>query len=280
MFGLFLCFLSKFPHNHLIFSANLLYYKQNQIQSEESIVTPNYERFLQAIRGIQGPPVLFEPFVPVYLAEQLIWRRGKHLWETVSTYLDTLFSLRERTYADVVIADMRTFGDELAPEMGQRMAEVATAEIRFVALCDSPVQLACARSSAGICGAGLYGWERWVHTYNKEENLSAGTYFPLIAMDGDCEAAVKAGFDGWFCPANGEDMWQKYYRDADEKIAILGGLGVDWLKNGQPVEIHNRCEEIFRMTGGEGYLIGSGGAVSETDYLSLISLLGVYRRWR
>ncbi len=242
-------------------------------------MTPNSNRFLAALAGTEGPPVLFEPFVPTYLAEQLIWRRGAHLWETVPAYLETLVSLQERTYADVIIADMRSFVDPAAAEMGDCMAKLATDELRFVTLCDSPTQLQAAMASAGVCGAGLYGWQEWARNpriYNKEGNRA----FPLIAMDGDCQAAAEAGFDGWFCPAHGEEMWRKVWSGGEKSIAICGGLGVDWLRENQPVTIHNRCENIFRETNGAGFLVGSGGAVSAEDYLSLISLLGIYRRWR
>lgn len=231
-------------------------------------MNPHYKRFLDALAGIPGDPVLFEPFIPVYLTEQLIWRRGEHLWDTVSTYLDTLTSLRERTYADIVIVDMRRFGDDLAGEMAAGMAEFATEEIRFVALCGSPVQMQKAAVSAGVCAVGLYGWETWLD----ETPFS----LPAIAMDGECETAVQRGFTGWFCPADGEAYFEKYHG----KISILGGLDAGWVQKGQPVEIHSRCEDLFRNTKNAGYLVGTGGEVSKEDYLSLISLLGIYRKYR
>ncbi len=152
-------------------------------------MTPNSNRFLEALAGIQGPPVLFEPFVPTYLAEQLIWRRGAHLWDTVPAYLETLVSLRERTYADTIIADMRPFGDPAAFEMASTMARLATGEIRFAALCGSPVQLQAAMDSSGVCAAGLYNWQEWA----KEPRTDAAAgirSFPLIAMDGSCGDAA------------------------------------------------------------------------------------------
>jgi len=231
-------------------------------------MNPNTKRFLEALAGKPGDPVLFEPFVPVYLTEQLIWRRGEHLWNTIPIYLDTLLSLRERTYADTVIADMRRFGDDTADEMAAEMAKQATEEYRFVALCGSPVQYAAACASAGVCAVGLYDWQSWLR--NDAPSL------PRIAMDGNCESAIANGFDGWFCPAEGEKYWEQYHH----QISILGGLGVSWMQTEEPVTIHNRSEAIFRMTEGAGYLIGSGGEVSREDYLSLISLLGIYRRYR
>lgn len=228
---------------------------------------PHFTRFLDALYGIPGDPVMFEPFIPVYLTEQLIWRRGEHLWNTIPTYLDTLLSLRERTYADIVIADMRGFGDALAEEMAAKMAMLATDAIRFVALCNSAVQMQVATASSGVCAVGLYGWEHW---------LGAPAALPMIAMDGDCATAVEKGFAGWFCPTGAEEMWENWH----DRIAIAGGLGFDWLRQGQPVEIHSRCEALFRRTQSSRYLVGSGGSVEKEDYLSLISLLGIYRKYR
>ena len=243
----------------------LLYYRKNDVENH---MNPNYRRFLDALAGIPGDPVLFEPFVPVYLTEQLIWRRGEHLWSTVPVYLDTLLSLRERTYADVVIADMRRFPDTQAEELAAEMAAQAADEYKFVALCSSPLQYKAAVGSAGVCAVGLYGWENWFGGMEKS--------LPLIAMDGEIDAAVRAGFDGWFCPADGETYWEKYH----DRISICGGLGAQWMQKEQPITIHNRSEAIFKKTGGAGWLIGSGGEVSKEDYLSLISLLGIYRRYR
>lgn len=227
---------------------------------------PHYTRFLGALAGEIGDPVLFEPFVPVYLTEQLIWRRGEHLWNTIPAYIDTLLSLRERTYADVVIADMRGFGDALADEMAQHMAALATDAIRFVALCASSVQMRAALSSTGVCAVGLYGWQDWLTDVPQA----------AIAMDGEVGDAVSRGFAGWYCPGGAEEMWDLWH----DRIAIAGGLGCDWLRRGQPVEIHNRCETLFRHTKNSRYLVGSGGETTKEDYLSLISLLGIYRKYR
>lgn len=227
---------------------------------------PHYTRFLGALAGETGDPVLFEPFIPVYLTEQLIWRRGEHLWQTIPSYLDTLLSLRERTYADVVVADMRRFGDGSAGEMTAQMAALATDAIRFVALCDSPIQMEAAIASPGVCAVGLYSWGAWLKTVPQA----------AIAMDGTIEDAVQRGFAGWYCPGGAEEMWDKW----QAQIAIVGGLGCDWLRQGQPVEIHQRCEALFRHTKNSRYLIGSGGETTKEDYLSLISLLGIYRKYR
>ena len=77
-------------------------------------MVPDVHNFLRILTTTEpGPPVLFAPFVSQYLTEQLIWRRGIHLWQTPQSYIDTLTSLRERTYADVVIVDARLFPDQM-----------------------------------------------------------------------------------------------------------------------------------------------------------------------
>jgi len=231
---------------------------------------PHYRRFLAALAGDAGEPVLFEPFIPTYLTEQLIWRRGAHLWNTVPAYLDTLLALQERTYADVPILDMRIFGDIAAEEMCKEIEKCRSDTLQFAVLCDTPLQYEAAVSSSGVCAVGLYRWEQWYFSASAENKK------PLIAMDGECPVAAAHNFAGWFAPENGEEYWKEY----QGKITILGGLGADWLSCEEPVTIHRRCEEIFKQTKNAGYMIGSGGGLAQEDYLALISLLGIYRRYR
>ena len=73
---------------------------------------------------------------------------------------------------------------------------------------------------------------------------------------------------------------ERHWDDAHDKIAILGGLGEDWVCAASPAAIHHRAEDCFRHTANVRMAIGSGGMLSDTAYLSLISLLGIYRRYR
>lgn len=227
-------------------------------------MVPDVHNFLRILTSAEpGPPVLFAPFVSRYLTEQLIWRRGAHLWQTPESYIDTLTSLRERTYADVVIADARLFPEQ-AQALADCMERFAADGIRYVALCDTPEQAAYFDTVDAVCALGLYG------------SIRIG-YKPVIAMEHTVSQAIEAGCAGWYCQDGAlEDSWDTYH----DKIAILGGLGEEWVRDASPAAIHKRAEECFRHTGNARMAIGSGGTLPDDAYLSLISLLGIYRRYR
>jgi len=228
-------------------------------------MVPDYREFLRVLNGAgPGCPALFEPFIPPYLTEQLIWRRGTHLWQEAKAYVETMLSLRERTYADIVCIDMRLFGDSRAEELLCCMENALSEGIRYVALCNTATQAAYADASDSVCALGIYGKRTGV--YKK----------PIICMDNSIEEAIAGGAAGWFCPSDGETLWRSY----GNSICILGGLGCNWVQDNKPAIIHRRCEDIFSETNGMHFAVGSGGMLTAEAYLSLISLLGIYRRYR
>ncbi len=227
-------------------------------------MVPDVHNFLRILTTAEpGPPVLFAPFVSRYLTEQLIWRRGTHLWQTPQSYIDTLTSLRERTYADVVIADARLFPDQMG-ELADAMERFAADGIRYVPLCDSPVQARYFDGVDAVCAIGMYG------------EVQIGK-LPVIAMGHSLSEAIDAGCAGWYCR---DGALETHWEDAHNKIAILGGLGENWVRDASPAAIHHRAEKCFRHTANVRMAIGSGGTLPDTAYLSLISLLGIYRRYR
>ncbi len=227
-------------------------------------MVPDVHNFLRILTSTeQGPPVLFAPFVSRYLTEQLIWRRGAHLWQTPQSYIDTLTSLRERTYADVVIADARLFPDQMG-ELSAAMEQYAMNGIRYVALCDTPAQARYFDAVDAVCALGIYG------------EIQIGK-LPVIAMEHTLTSAIDMGCAGWYCQ---DGALETHWEDSHDKIAILGGLGTDWVRDASPAAIHCRAENCFHHTANVRMAIGSGGTLPDTAYLSLISLLGIYRRHR
>ena len=89
--------------------------------------------------------------------------------------------------------------------------------------------------------------------------------------------AIDAGCAGWYCR---DGALETHWEDAHNKIAILGGLGENWVRDASPAAIHHRAEKCFCHTANVRMAIGSGGTLPDTAYLSLISLLGIYRRYR
>jgi len=150
----------------------------------------DYRNFLRILLTEEpGEPTLFEPFIDNMIAEQLIWRRGEHLWNTPALYIDTLVSLNERTVSDVIIADSRLFETDL-PEFYRAVSDYADDRIRFVALCGSEESARMADRCSGVCAVGIYG--------------STASEKPVIRMDGTPEEAIATGCVGWFAPYDAE----------------------------------------------------------------------------
>ena len=66
--------------------------------------------------------------------------------------------------------------------------------------------------------------------------------------------------------------------DPEAVSATLEGLGADAVAAMEPLAIHRRAQALFDTTKSQGYLIGSGGEIPDSAYLSLISMLGIYIR--
>ena len=149
-------------------------------------------------------------------------------------------------------------------ECADAMERFADDGIRYVPLCATPAQARYFDTVEAVCAIGMYG------------EIHRGR-LPVIAMEHTLSAAIDAGCAGWYCR---DGALERHWDDAHDKIAILGGLGEDWVCATSPAAIHHRAEDCFRHTANVRMAIGSGGMLSDTAYLSLISLLGIYRRYR
>ena len=224
---------------------------------------PDLSLFLASLSGTPVPrPSLFEPFVAPKLTEQLIWRRGSHLWNTPEHYADTMISLRERTLSDVVFLDARPYDRSDLTVLLNRAESKIPPSSGAVLLCDDPDTLSLAESYSSVCAIGGYG-----------PRLCPGKK-PLIRMDGTPDAAIREGAAGYYAERNGVDLWKQYRN----RIAICGGLGAVCCEQNSPVGLHAEIETCAKETNNAGFLPGSGGCISEHHYLQLISLLeGVIR---
>ncbi|MBO5648522.1 MAG: hypothetical protein J6S76_01245 [Clostridia bacterium] len=225
---------------------------------------PQKERFIAALlRTPHAQPTLFEPFIHPAIAEQLIWRRGPQLWDTPEHYVDTMVSLRERTQADIVVLDARTY----CPRTFNLLLAAAEARVPAasgcVILCQSQTQITACAQSPIVCAVGGYGDTHPTH------------HLPFIRMDGDIRGAIAEGAVGWFA----SDGAETYFSEHGSRITVCGGLGAQTLAAAEPLAIHRRVEALLSASAnGCGYLIGSGGTVDASAYLSLISMLGIYIR--
>ena len=95
-------------------------------------------------------------------------------------------------------------------------------------------------------------------------------------MDGTPEDALLQGADGYFAAEDAELLTERY-RD---KMCICGGLGAERTADDSPAAIYKRVGALSETTRNTGYMIGTGGEIGASYYLSLISLLGIAIRLR
>ncbi len=227
---------------------------------------PSYTHFLKILmrKGSPAAPSLFEPLIHIRLAEQLIWRRGVHVWDTPTHILEAMISLQERIGADVVTVDARIFQTQLELRDLLTAADIMMhEEQRIVLLCDRADMQAMAEQSDHVCAIAGYG-------QTKPLGL------PFIRMDGCIEDAVRENAAGYFAAEQAGPLWQRWH----DRVAICGGLDARWVEEASPIEIHRRITALTAETKNCGYLVGTGGTVCEDAYLSLISMLGIMQQLR
>jgi len=70
-----------------------------------------------------------------------------------------------------------------------------------------------------------------------------------------------------------EEAWQNW----GDKIAILGGMDMNFLATSRPVEIAARARKLLELTGSKGYALGSGNSIPDfipvENYLAMIRVV-------
>lgn len=70
-----------------------------------------------------------------------------------------------------------------------------------------------------------------------------------------------------------EQAWQEW----GDKIAIMGGIDMNFLATSTPEEISKRAKNLLKLTGCKGYALGSGNSIPEfiptENYLAMISVI-------
>ncbi|MBQ3706282.1 MAG: hypothetical protein II889_00080 [Clostridia bacterium] len=216
--------------------------------------------FLDFLQGHGTAPVLFEPFLSRRHTETLIWRRGQKLWDTAEHTVSTLVSQTERTRADMLILDLRPLSSAEKRDAAHaiRQAREANPSLGFAVIGETEEDVSLSEESAdALCLCGDLTSDR----------------LPVIRMDGTVRDAIRRGDAAWFARADAEDA----LREADGRIRICGGLGIDRLAS--PAEVYERVERLSAAFG-TLWAVGSGGEIPDGDYLGLIAMLGAYARVR
>jgi hypothetical protein len=222
----------------------------------------NKKYFLDFLSGKPVKPVIFEPFLSRAHSETLIWRRGDDLWLTPEKYLDTLTHLSARTYSDIVFVDMRLFDEDGKKLLLKEISKKDISPQGYGIITDNENDIAAAEKTNAIDVIAVYG-----------DIKSSCT--PTIRMDGDITDALQLGYKGWFA----SDSAEEYLEKSGDKIRILGGLGVQRLESSSPAAIYARVTELHKKYG-SSWACGSGGTISDDNYLELIAMLGAFGRIR
>ena len=225
----------------------------------------DYKEFLRALHGEPGRVTLAEPFIPRVIAEQLIWRRGKQLWDTPEHYVSTLCELYAYIKADVVFIDTRSFD---ARELVS-YSHLLPNQMKFVAVADNlsmneaiADDSICAVISEDIGTAAAISEKLCVYLCRDRDD---SVYTKI-------EDAAREGFAGIYLPLLDEKIIEAAY---DRGIMPMGGVGTEHINKTQPLDIYNRIE---RLTEKGLRMVGSGGFGESVEYLGFISLLGKYAK--
>jgi uroporphyrinogen decarboxylase len=87
----------------------------------------------------------------------------------------------------------------------------------------------------------------------------------------DMKFDAKHSFEDIILPV--EQAWQQWHG----RIAIMGGIDMDFLVRSEPDTIKERCRKILELTGSEAYALGSGNSIPTyvpiKNYLAMIETI-------
>jgi len=82
---------------------------------------------------------------------------------------------------------------------------------------------------------------------------------------------AKHSFEDNILPV--EHAWEQWH----ERIAILGGIDMDFLVRSDPATIRERSENMLKLTGSAAYALGSGNSIPAyvpiENYLAMIKTI-------
>lgn len=111
------------------------------------------------------------------------------------------------------------------------------------------------------------------------EAIHQNRKFAILHSCGNLEAVMddvvdslkfdaKHSFEDAIIPV--EDFWQQWH----QKIAVLGGIDVDFLTRSNPEQIKTRCRKLLENTGFKAWALGSGNSIPKfvpiENYIAMI----------
>lgn len=262
----------------------------------------DYREFLRILENKQaGRAVGFEYAWERSLAEQLLWRKGAHLWASEQAKARSLAETALRCRLDCValelleedgvfpglagLSDALPEGMKAAVgkqagffESGGNLSAFRTA---YETLALDPAVCAVIVRDKGEAVPGQKAFQEIC----REFTAAVGEHGKLCIW-ADCgekpiplEWVVGCGFAAVHLtgayPADTVDIWQMFH----DEFAILGDTRLSWLKNQEPAQIIAYCESLQKLTGNWGFAFGTGNPHGEPiPYLSYISTLSALVR--
>ncbi len=87
---------------------------------------------------------------------------------------------------------------------------------------------------------------------------------------GELKYDAKHSFEDTILPV--ENAWKLW----NDRIAILGGIDMDFLVRSNPADIKNRCRKMLELTGSKAYALGSGNSIpAYVPFENYLSMVGV-----
>ena len=120
----------------------------------------------------------------------------------------------------------------------------------------------------------VFPWHKKIvdlaHANGKPCMLHSCGYYNEIIDD-----VIDIGFDARHSYEDNITPVEKAYEELNGKIAVLGGIDVDFLATNSPDEVYKRCRNMLELTADRGgYALGSGNSVTKyvpfENYLAMI----------
>ena len=250
----------------------------------------DYRELLRVLENQRpGRAVFFEYTLNQSLAEQLVWRRGRGLWETEAARVQTLSDAAAVSGFDCAVAQL-SFQHGIFP--GWNPAPGAGDEAGgWPCRGDAPGYPGRTVPASRQGGQGLCGDDPECSMWNTGPLPAVGGNRPregkpciwtdLSARPEPLENLTRCGFDA-------VHLTEAYARPMEEllsqwgrKWALLGDTKFSWLTAQKPKDIISYCENLYRLTAGKGYAFGTGNPAGKPiPYLSYAAILSAYLRGR
>lgn len=246
----------------------------------------------KALAGEPAAPMMLEHTFEHSLCEQLIWRRGEHLWQDERSQLSTLLEGSKRSgfggavlaVSDAaLIASLRVQADGLGLVCGPREVLKAPDE-RYIRAAEQIARQADAvflqgdlSGNAGLLRENLACLRlacEAVHAAGKKVIWVDRSPTPLSP-----EKIAELPFDGLQLTDRYAFSTEEAIRQYGDRFCLLGRTDFSRLETLSPMELIRDAVRLWELCGGKGYIFGTGDIDGRPlPYLTFISMITAVNR--